>query len=314
MAKKRTMSSDKHRKQRAYVMLILAAALWGFNFVFQKKGESAGTFTFSTMRMLIASAALGPVLLIRRKSRKSGAERIPAKETLRGGLLCGIFYFIGIVMQQAGLAYLSVGRSGFICASYTVMVPFLAVLFGKKVSKNAWIGAFLCIGGLYLLCAPGTGGGGIGLGEVLTLIGAFGCAMQIIAIDRFAEKIDGIALSFAQSLTAAVLGLPLMFMIDHPTWDSILSVLPSLLYVGVAATAAAYPLQAAGQKEVGPAEASITISLESVFSVIAGAVFLNERMRLLQYAGCALIFAAAVLAQLPGRQGKAQLPGKKPGK
>lgn len=314
MAEKRTMTREQHEKQRGYFMLFLAAVFWGFNFVFQKKGVSAGIFTFSAMRMLIASAALGLVLLIRKKVRKSEGSQASKKEIVKGGLCCGLFYFFGIVLQQAGLVYLSAGRSGFICASYTVMVPFLAVLFGKKVSRNAWIGAFLCVGGLYLLCATGEKGGGFGPGEILTIISAFGWAMQIIAIDRFAEKIDGIALSFAQSLTAAVLGLPLMFMIDHPTLKPILSVLPSLLYVGIISTAVAYPLQVSGQKYVGPTEASITISLESVISVIAGAIMLGERMLLVQYAGCALIFAAAVLAQLPGRQGKAQLQGKKQGK
>ena len=44
------------------------------------------------------------------------------------------------------------------------------------------------------------------------------------------------------------------------------------------------------------------MSLESVFAVLAGALLLGERMSPREAAGCAVLFAAIVLVQLPQKR------------
>ena len=61
----------------------------------------------------------------------------------------------------------------------------------------------------------------------------------------------------------------------------------------------AYTLQILAQKDSDPTVVSILLSLESVFSVLAGAVILGDRLSGREYLGCVLMFAAVVLAQLP---------------
>ena len=43
------------------------------------------------------------------------------------------------------------------------------------------------------------------------------------------------------------------------------------------------------------------MSMESVFAVLAGAVLLSERMTGREALGCAVMFAAIILVQLPSR-------------
>ena len=51
-----------------------------------------------------------------------------------------------------------------------------------------------------------------------------------------------------------------------------------LLYAGVLSCGVAYTLQILGQKNVNPAVASLILSLESCFSVLAGWIILGERL------------------------------------
>ena len=73
----------------------------------------------------------------------------------------------------------------------------------------------------------------------------------------------------------------------------------AILYAGVMSCGVAYTLQIVGQEDVNPTVASLLMSLESVFSVLAGAVLLQEYLNFRELAGCVLIFAAVILAQLP---------------
>ena len=66
----------------------------------------------------------------------------------------------------------------------------------------------------------------------------------------------------------------------------------------------AYTLQIIGQKNVNPAIASLILSLESCFSVLAGWVILGEKLSVREFIGCILMFAAIILAQLPDKKDK----------
>ena len=72
----------------------------------------------------------------------------------------------------------------------------------------------------------------------------------------------------------------------------------SLLYAGVLSCGVAYTLQIVGQKGLNPTVASLIMSLESVFSVLAGFVFLGQKLSARELAGCSLVFVAVVLAQI----------------
>ena len=86
---------------------------------------------------------------------------------------------------------------------------------------------------------------------------------------------------------------------EQPLWNNIVLCLPELLYVGVFSSGVAYTLQILAQKDSDPTVVTILLSLESVFSVLAGAVLLGDRLSGREYLGCVLMFAAVILAQVP---------------
>ena len=75
-----------------------------------------------------------------------------------------------------------------------------------------------------------------------------------------------------------------------------------LLYAGILSCGVAYTLQIIGQEDVNPAVASLLMSLESVFSVLAGFLLLHQKLSVRELSGCAFIFAAVILAQLPVKE------------
>ena len=76
-----------------------------------------------------------------------------------------------------------------------------------------------------------------------------------------------------------------------------------IAYAGVMSCGVAYTLQIVAQKGVHPAVASLLLSLESVFSVLAGYVLMpGSSLSGWELLGCGLVFAAVVLVQLaPGK-------------
>ena len=92
-----------------------------------------------------------------------------------------------------------------------------------------------------------------------------------------------------------------MFSLEHPDMAAILSAWLPILYAGVLSCGVAYTLQIIGQRNVNPTIASLILSLESCFSVLAGWVILHESLSIKESAGCVLMFAAIILAQLPSK-------------
>ena len=71
-----------------------------------------------------------------------------------------------------------------------------------------------------------------------------------------------------------------------------------ILYTGIMSGAFGYTLQIFGQRLVNPTVASLLMCMESVFAVLTGILLLGESMSGREAAGCVLMFAAVILAQL----------------
>ena len=113
---------------------------------------------------------------------------------------------------------------------------------------------------------------------------------------------DGVKLSCIQFFTAGILcGLPALIW-EKPTWAAVAAAAAPILYAGVLSSGVAYTLQVVAQRHVDPTVASLVLSLESVFSVLAGWLLLNQALTLRELTGCALMFCAIVLAQLPAKK------------
>jgi drug/metabolite transporter (DMT)-like permease len=200
--------------------------------------------------------------------------------------------------QQAGItAGTDAGKAGFLTALYVVLVPVFGLFFRRRVSLPVWIAVALSVVSLYLLCIKGSFR--LAAGDLLVLVCAVCFAVHILVIDHFGATCDGVKLSCVQFLFAGLWSAVCIPFFEHVDAAALLSCALPLLYVGVFSCGVGYTLQILAQKDSNPTVVTILLSLESVFAVIAGAIILHQHMTPREYLGCALMFLAVVLAQIP---------------
>ena len=295
----------KHSQMRQVVFPILAAFIWGTSFVSQDIcADSMGAFTFNGTRYFIAVLSLLVVIAVMNTTRKDRPQptaeekKASRKQLWLGGLCCGTALAIASNFQQAGLvAGTDAGKAGFITALYVVLVPLFGLFFRRKVSGPVWIAVVLSVVSLYLLCIKGSFR--LAAGDLLVLVCAVCFAVHILVIDHFGATCDGVKLSCVQFLFAGLWSAVCIPFFEQVDISALLSCALPLLYVGVFSCGVGYTLQILAQKDSNPTVVTILLSLESVFAVIAGAIILHQHMTPREYLGCALMFLAVVLAQIP---------------
>ncbi len=293
------------------ILLLITAIIWGTAFVAQKAGTVLEPFTYNGIRTVIAGISLLPVIkfMSGRKSPEE-LERESSPEGKRslmvGGVLCGIILGIASNLQQFGMDMgTDAGKAGFITALYIVLVPLIGTFVGKRIRPMVWICVLIGAAGFYLLTMAGSGNRmSLDKSDLVLLIGAVMFACHILVIDCYSPKADGVKLSCIQFFVAGGLTLILMFIFESPDITAILDCWLPILYAGILSAGVGYTLQIVAQKNAEPSEASLIMSLESVFAVIAGAILLHERMTTMELLGCIVIFVAVILAQLPDKKGK----------
>ena len=193
-----------------------------------------------------------------------------------------------------------------------MLVPVFSIFFGKKPGGRVWIFVAVAVAGLYLLCVNGSGEMSFSGGDLSVLLCAVVFAFQIIAVDHYAGKVDGVELSCVQFAVMTVLSAACALLAgEQTTMEAVKTCLPYILYTGIFSSGIAYTLQIIAQKDGDPTVVSLLLSLESLFAVVSGAIFLHERMSAQEYLGCALMLAAVLLSQLPEKSAKAVESGEK---
>lgn len=290
------------KKMKANLLLFIAAFIWGTAFVAQKSGGAIGSFTFNGIRTFIGGLVLLPLVI---KNHKDKTLPLFTKEELTGGIVCGFFLFVAASLQQFGLAYTTAGKAAFITTLYVVFCPILSLIVHKKKTRPlVWLCVVLDVIGLYLLCMTDASFS-IQLGDTLVILCAVAFAAQMVSVDNFIDRIDGIKLSCIQFLFSGLLGIICMFIFEGPvSVSNIMTAWFPILYAGVISCGIAYTFQVLGQKEATPTIAALILCLESVFGVLAGAVILGETMTMREIFGCIIMFAAVVISNLPEKSSK----------
>lgn len=293
------------KKQISTLLLILAAAIWGFAFTAQKAAEELPPFTLGMLRSAVAAIFLIFVILLLDKINHTG-RRLFKKRTLFdltrtelvGGIICGTVLAVASFFQQAGInAGTDPGKTAFITALYVVLVPVYALFLKKRAKLHVWCSVIIAAVGFYFLCIT----------ESLSIsssdLTVFACSLifpiHILAIDKFSPTSDGVRMSFVQFLTAAIINAALMLVSEPiPSGGAIFENTLPILFLGIGSSGIAYTLQIIGQRGADPAAASIILSLESVFGVIGSAIIFGEQMSGREYIGCTIVFVAVLLAQI----------------
>lgn len=294
------------KKYVSALLMLVAAAIWGFAFSAQKVAAALPPFTIGAVRSLFAGIFLIGVIVVFDRFSDEGRRLFSKKNThfidlnrteLIGGILCGLILAGASALQQSGIGSgTDAGKAAFITALYVLFVPIFSLIMKKKSPLNVWISVAVAVVGFWLLCIKGDFS--IAPSDLLVLICASVFALHIIVIDRYSQC-DGVRMSCVQFFVAALVNLIVALFAERPISLSAVgeNILP-LLYLGICSSGIAYTLQIVGQKHAHPAAAAVILSLESVFGVIGSAVLLGERMSAREYIGCVIVFLAVVLSQI----------------
>lgn len=298
-----------NQRIRQILFPLLAALIWGTAFVAQRiSTDFIEPLTFNAARSAVAFVVLLIILQVfRTMQRKRGTDTVSAslgsrRDLILASLCCGTALAVAVNVQQAGLAYTTVGKAGFITALYIVLVPVFGLFLKKKVSLPVWCSVLLAATGLYFLCISESFS--ITWGDMLVLFSAVMFATHILLVDHFTQKVNGIALSCGQFLVVTLWSGLGMLLFEHPDLSAILSCAGPILYVGIFSSGIAYTLQILAQKDGNPTVVCLLLSMESVFSTLSAAIILHEVLSGREYLGCVLMLLAVVLAQIPFPQRK----------
>ena len=292
------------KKLKGNIILFITAIIWGVSFVSQSVGMNyIGPNTFMGIRTTMGGLVLLPFIFFgdRAKKRSGTYEKTDFKKLLKYGILCGLFLCIASTLQTYGLQVTTTAKSGFLTALYIIFVAIFGIFCGKKLSFKMAIGVISAVVGMYFLCLFGEVIS-FNYGDALTLLCAVFFAGQILLIDKFIDKVDGVKLACTQFLSSGIINLIIMFIVESPDIENILACTIPLLYSGIMSCGVAYTLQIIGQKYAEPTSASIIMSLESVFAAMSGWILMGEQMTIAQISGCVFMFLAIVLVQLPSKK------------
>lgn len=306
---------NKVSKSRNILLLLMTDLIWGTAFVAQSTGgDEVGAYAFNCIRFLIGALVLIPVIKLLDKGGYT-SNRPRTRDERRvlwlGGICCGISLCLASNLQQVGITMgTEAGKAGFLTATYILMVPVIGLIFKRKCGAKIWLGVGITLIGMYLLCVNGEFY--LRKQDILLILCALCFAIQILFIDHFSPMVDAVRLSCIEFLITGIGSAIPMFIVDmkHSAagimqWSHVLSSRSAwiaILYAGVLSSGVAYTLQVVGQKGLNPTFASMLMSLESVVSVFAGWIILGQELSLREIAGCGMIFAAIIIAQIPGRK------------
>lgn len=294
------------KKLKSNIAILIATVIWGSTFVAQSIGmDHIGPFTFQAARCFLGALILLPIIAISdrftyKNDGKNFLIRWLDKKLWKAGLLCGIPLFVATNLQQLGIVDTDAGKSAFLTAMYIIFVPVIGVFVGQKPSKWVPVSVALGVGGLYCLSCVGVTS--IATGDLFLLGCAVAFAIQILAVDKYANQVDCLRLNCINALLCAALSGIVMLFTEEPTWSAVRGCIGSIAYAGILSMGIAYSLQNIGQKNLDSASASLLMSTESVFAVLAGWLVLNERLSFWEGLGCVLVFVAVILSQLPDKK------------
>ena len=291
-----------NKKIISALLLLTATVIWGSAFASQNMAmDYMNPFAFQAIRCLIAVIGMMPIIVTSDKLKPSCNSFLKGWADVKlwkAGILCGLPLFLACNLQQLALVDTDAGKAGFLTAMYIVFVPIFSLFRKQKMGLNVPISVLIAATGLYFLSC--TQGLKIAAGDLLLLGCAVMFAVQIIFVDKFAGQLDALRLNAIQGFVCAVLSAAVMLIGEPmPTLEGISKCVIPLLHVGFLSMGVAYALQIIGQKNMEPTAASLIMSLESVFAAIFGILILQERMSQREIIGCALLFAAVILSQIP---------------
>jgi len=278
------------------LMLVVAALMWGGSFVVLKDTLDVLSPAWLMGIRFVLSGVVMTLALGRRLCDHVDRGHVGAAIAL------GVSGGLGYLVQNLGLVDTTPGHNAFLTATYCVMVPFLhwAVARVRPTLANV-AAAVVAVTGIGVLSLGGSEPFTLRWGDWMTIFGAFWFAVQIEVMVAVAPGHDILSLTaiefFVMGLTCLAYAVlfepaPVLQTFARPNlWMA-------LAYLVLLSSCVCTVFQNVGQAHVPPAQASLLLSLESVFGVAFSVLLYGEELTLQLALGFGLVFGAVLLSEL----------------
>ena len=285
------------------VLLLGATVAWGTTFVVvHDLLPHVSVHLLLALRFTLAAAVLAPLVLLRRGR--------PDRRAWKAGAVVGTWLYLGFALQTWGLRGTPPARAAFLTAMYVVAVPVLLVLVWRRTPRPTSVaGVLLASAGLALLTGVGRTGGGLTSSDVAVLAGAVAFALQILAVDGWAQRIDPLTLLLVEIAVVAALAWPGTLLLETPRLAPMAAVWGGIAGLALVATLGALAAQNYAQPRTTPTRTAVIFSMEPIFAALTSVALGRERLGAVAVAGCVLIVAGVLVAEVPALRRDARVPG-----
>ena len=280
--------------------LAACAAIWGGSFVVMKDAlDVIPPAWLMFIRFAVSTLIVGALFW------KKLRDNLDVSHLAMGAIL-GLASGAAFVVQNIGLDDTTPGRNAFLTATYCVMTPFINwVVTRRRPDGGNLVAALLAIVGVGLVAL----GDDLSLimsgGDWLTLVAAVLFAVHIVLVARFSSAHDVMTLTVVQLGVSALVALATALVMGPPPALTVFAsadVWLSLAYLVLLSSCVCMVVQNLGQANVPPAQASLLLSLESVFAVVSSVIFYHELVTPRIALGFATIFVAVLVSELGVRR------------
>ena len=261
---------------------MVATIIWGYSFV-SMKGVVAVIPPAWLLGFRFLFAGIVLTVILWKRVRKAFSGRM-----VLAGTVLGLADFLAFWTQTVGLEHTTPGINAFLTATYCVIVPFLWWIVAHRRPTVFNIGAAV-------LVSVQSGGMTMGFGEVMTLLCAVLFAVHMVLVSKLSRFHDVLALTAVQFVAEGCMGLLSGAAFETFPGFAVFTpdIIGQLLFLAIFASIVAFGIQNVALAHISPAQASLFLSLESVFGVL----LYGEQLSLRLLIGFSLIFVAIIISE-----------------
>ena len=267
--------------------LVLTTFFWGGSFLFTKIGVSEVPAPFFVLLRFSLATLVMFVLCLPRLAQLDRA-------TIRRGVLVGLALGITNLTFVVGIKGTSISRAGVINNLFVLFIPLiLRAIWKDQIGKLNMAGILTAGAGIALLA--GGGGAGFNRGDLVSTLCAFFIAIHIITVSKVLKDEDVWLVSLVQFSVVAMMAGGAALIVPGPSFTISFPAIVSIIYCAIFPTVFCFTLQNRYQRYVTPTQAGLIYTLDPVWSLLAGLIFLEERLSTREWYGCGLIFLAVLI-------------------
>jgi drug/metabolite transporter (DMT)-like permease len=281
---------DPALRHRAVAWLTFTTLLWGGSFVFTKIGvREFPPLVFLVLRFASAAALMAVICGTRLRAFNA--------DLLRRGMVIGTALAAANITFVFGISATTVSRAGFLNNLFVLIIPLLGfIIWRQRIDLWTLAGVLLATIGLWQLAEGGIDG--FNRGDLFSTICAFFISLHIIAVSRLMGSVDVRLLTLVQFATVALWGVVALVVVPSSNFHPGPLAIVSLLYCIIFPTVIAFTLQNTWQRYLSPTQAGLLYTLDPVWCLLGGMIFLHETLSRQEWLGCALLFSAVLLPLL----------------